>query len=64
MGDLNKKIDKLTKIVILLLLIVFIQLLFNGFMVFRDFQVEKVGNKLVEETTNSEQVPLNNAENL
>jgi hypothetical protein len=35
MGDLNKKIDKLTKIVILLLLVVAIQLVFNGLMIFK-----------------------------
>ena len=34
-GSLNKKIENLTKIVIILLLIVVVQLIFNGFMILR-----------------------------
>ena len=49
MGNLNKKIDNLTKIVILLLLVVVIQLIFNGFMIYRDLKLTNSQAKLEEE---------------
>lgn len=51
MGDLNRKIDKLTKIVVLLLLIVVVQLVFNGFMILRGLDDGGMRGKVIDDKT-------------